>query len=46
MKEPNKPSDRKPRPNLSRLEEETRRVIHDYAEALREVIKKLRQRLD
>ena len=47
MKRPNEPPDKEaPRPNfLSRSEEEARRVIHDYAEALREIIKKLRQRL-
>jgi signal recognition particle subunit SEC65 len=46
MKRPNEPTDKEaPRPNLSRFEEEARRVIHDYAEALREIIKKLRQRL-
>jgi signal recognition particle subunit SEC65 len=48
MKRPNEPPDDKeaPRPNLSRLEEEARRVIYEYAAALREIIKKLRQRLN
>jgi len=31
---------------LSRLEEEARRVINDYIEDLKEIINKLRQRLN
>jgi hypothetical protein len=48
MEPPKKPPPRKeaPRQTLSRLEEEARRVVHDYAEALRQIIKKLRQRLN
>jgi signal recognition particle subunit SEC65 len=48
MKQLEKPPPGKeaPRPSLSRFEEEARRVINDYAEALREIIKKLRRRLN
>lgn len=46
MTEPNRIQNREPpEPNLSRLEEEARRVLHDYAETLRGIIKTLRQRL-
>jgi len=47
MKRPNDPPDiEPPRPKLSRLEEEARRVINDYIEDLKEIINKLRQRLN
>jgi hypothetical protein len=46
MKEPDKPGSDKepPSPPLARLEE-VRRVIEEYASDLREIIRKLRQRL-
>jgi len=48
MKQPDKPPPgiEAPRPTLSRFEEEATRVINDYAEALREIIKKLRKQLN
>jgi hypothetical protein len=48
MKRPDEPPPGKeaPRPESSGLEEEARKVIYEYAQALREIIKKLRQRLN
>jgi hypothetical protein len=45
MNEPDKPGPNEPaKPKPSRLEE-ARRVIEEYAEDLREILRKLRQRL-
>lgn len=47
MSQPNKPSPGKeaPKPKPSRLEE-ARRIIEEYADELREIIKKLRGKMN
>lgn len=47
MSQPNKPSQGKetPKPKPSRLEE-ARRIIEEYADELREIIKKLRGKMN